>query len=214
MMQIRRRNKRPIESQLILTALAVGLGSFLATPAQAQDSFGNTAVEFPIDTTVEFEFKESHGAYQSTLGVINLDTREEVDLFAEVKPYDSYQTGQPQVPVPGQDNTGMPRDYLGTVDGGTVKDRLIEYTFKANTPYAFFLESVSPTGQTRRTVLSTDTLAATFDGNLDSGTRNAVTGSRVKWDDSGLPQAGKDNDYDDFIIEAGGFLINPCPPLR
>ena len=214
MMHIRRRNKRPLESQLILTALAVGFGSFLAIPAQAQDSFENTAVQFPVDTTVEFEFKESHGAYQSTLGVVNLDSREEVDLFTEVKPYNDYQTGQSQVPVPGQDNTGMPRDYLGTVDGGTVQNRLTEYTFKANTPYAFYLESVSPTGQTRRTVLSTDTLAATFDGSLDSGTRDAVTGSRLKWDDSGLPQAGKDNDYDDFVIEAGGFLITPCPPLR
>lgn len=214
MMHIRRRNKGPLESQLILTALAVGFGSFLAIPAQAQDSFENTAVQFPVDTTVEFEFKESHGAYQSTLGVVNLDNREEVDLFTEVKPYNDYQTGQSQVPVPGQDNTGMPRDYLGTVDGGTVQNRLTEYTFKANTPYAFYLESVSPTGQTRRTVLSTDTLAATFDGSLDSGTRDAVTGSRLKWDDSGLPQAGKDNDYDDFVIEAGGFLITPCPPLR
>lgn len=214
MMQIRRRNKRPIEGQLILTALAVGLGSFLATPAQAQDSFENTAVQFPVNTVVEFEFKESHGAYQSTLGVVNLDTREEVALFTEVKPYNDYQTAQPQVPVPGQDNTNTPRDYLGTVDGGTVQNRLTEYTFKANTPYAFYLESVSPTGQTRRSVLSSDALAATFDGSLDSGTRDQVTGSRIKWDDSGLPQAGKDNDYDDFIIEAGGFLINPCPPVR
>jgi hypothetical protein len=114
MMHIRRRNKRPLEGQLILTALAVGFGSFLAIPAQAQDSFENTAVQFPVDTTVEFEFKESHGAYQSTLGVVNLDSREEVDLFTEVKPYNDYQTGQSQVPVPGQDNTGMPRDYLGT----------------------------------------------------------------------------------------------------
>jgi hypothetical protein len=51
---------------------------------------------------------------------------------------------------------------------------------------------------------------------LDSGDRSGIIGSRIAWDDDGLPQAkGKDDDFDDFVIEAGGYLVSvPCPPVR
>jgi len=216
MRQIKRGNKRLAGIQLLLGAMAAGLFGSLTAPVQAQDSFGNQVVQFPVDTTVEFEFKESHGAYQSTLGIVNVDTGQPVKvLFSEVKPYDAAGTGQTQPSSPGQNNTGTSVDFLGTVQGGTVQNQFSEFTFQANTRYGFYLESVSPTGQTRRTVLSTSDLAAVFNGALDAGNRGGITGTRIAWDDNGLPQPGKDQDFDDFVIEAGGYLVTaPCPPAQ
>jgi hypothetical protein len=57
-------------------------------------------------------------------------------------------------------------------------------------------------------------LAAAFNGSLDGGTNEEITGVRIAWDDTGLPQPGKDEDFDDFVIEAGGFPPVPCPPIR
>jgi hypothetical protein len=208
------RKERVAGVGLLIGAMAVGLVSSLTAPVKAQDAFGNQVVQFPVDTTVEFEFKESHGAYQSSLGIINLDTGQPVQvLFSEAKPYDAYGTGEAQVRAPGQNNTGTSIDFLGTVQGGTVQNQFTEFTFQANTRYGFYLESVSPTGQTRRTVVSTSDLAALFDGRLDAGDRGGIIGSRISWDDQGLPRPGKDNDFDDFVIEAGGYLIEfNCPP--
>jgi hypothetical protein len=217
MRQRKRNSDRIAGVQLLMGAIAAGLVGSLAAPAQAQDSFGNQVVQFPVDTTVEFEFKESHGAYQTTLGIINLDTGQPVKvLFSEVKPYDDFGAGRTQVRTFGQNNLGTPLDHLGTVQGGTVQNQFSEFTFQANTRYGFYLESVSATGQTRRTVLSTSNLAAVFNGALDAGNRSGITGTRIAWDDDGLPQAkGKDDDFDDFVIEAGGYLVSvPCPPVR
>jgi hypothetical protein len=216
MNQIKRRSQFVTGIQLLTGAIAAGLIGSFAAPVQAQDSFGNQVVQFPVDTTVEFEFVESHGAYQSSIGIVNLDTNQPVAvLFSETKPYDTAGTGQPQPSSPGQNNTGSAVDFLGTVQGGTVRDQFTEFTFEANTRYGFYLESVSPTGQTRRTVLSTSDLAAIFDGALDAGDRGGITGTRIAWDDDGLPRPGKDSDFDDFVIEAGGYLVTaPCPPIR
>jgi len=86
--------------------------------------------------------------------------------------------------------------------------------FKANNRYVFFLESVSPTGQTRRRIVSTQNLAQ-FNGRLDGGRKGTITGSRVSWEDGGRVEVGSDDDFDDFVIEAGGYLIDlNCPPIR
>lgn len=203
-------------SRLLLGVMALGVVSSLAAPVRAEDSFANQVVEFPVDTTVEFEFKESHGALQSSLGILDLETGQPVkELFTEVKPYDDYGTGRPQTRG-GQNSIGTRLDFVGTVEGGTVANRTSEFTFKANTRYAFYLQSVSATGQTRRTVVSTSTLAALFNGTLDSGSHDGIVGTRIAWDDDGLPQANrKDDDFDDFVIEAGGYLVTiPCPPVK
>lgn len=217
MRQNKRKSKRATGIGLLIGSMASGLGLFssFAAPVQAQDFFGNQVIQFPVDTTVEFEFKESHGAYQSTLGIIDLETGQPVKvLFSETKPYDDYGTGQSQPRTFGQNNVGTALDYLGTVQGGSVQDQYSEFTFQANKRYAFYLESVSSTGQTRRTVLSSSNLAALFDGSLDSGDRGGITGTRIAWDDDGLPRADKDQDFDDFVIEAGGYLIEVnCPPV-
>ncbi len=217
MRQKKRRNERAAGLGWFMGAMAAGLLGSLAAPVQAQDSFGNQVIQFPVDTTVEFEFKESHGAYRSALSIINLDAgdRTEKVLFEEVKPYDTAGTGQSQPSSPGQNNTGTAVDFLGTVQGGTVQNQFSDFTFRANTRYAFRLDSVSPSGQTTRTVLSTSTLSALFNGALDAGNRGGVIGTRMAWDDTGLPQPGKDQDFDDFVIEAGGYLVSvPCPAVR
>lgn len=200
---------------------ALGLLGTLTGTAQAQEAFGTDAVQFAEDTTVEFEFKESHGAYQATFGVVNLDTGETTPLYVEAKPYDTYGSGQIEPSTGGQNDTGSSGDFLGTVQGGTVRNAqgeasaLSEFTFRANSRYAFYLDTVSPTGQTRRSLRSTSNLATLFDGALDAGDRSGVVGTRVAWDDSGLPRPGKDSDFDDFVIEAGGYLVTvPCPPVR
>lgn len=214
MKQIKRQRTAGIG--LLMGAMAAGLFSSLAAPVKAQDSFSNAAVQFPVDTTVEFEIKETHGAFQSSLGILDIETGQPVKvLFSEAKPYDGYGAGEAQTRSPGQNNVGTSLDFLGTVQGGTVQNQYAEFTFEANKRYAFYLESVSPTGQTRRTVVSTNSLAAVFDGSLDAGDRGGVIGTRMAWDDEGLPRAGKDQDFDDFVIEAGGYLLEVnCPPVR
>jgi hypothetical protein len=190
-------------------AIAAGLLGSVALPVQAQEAFDNRGIEFSEDTIVEFEFVETQGANRSALGIVNLETRERVVLFEEEKPYDNYVPGQSlaRSPVPG--------DFRGTVSGGTVRQRVTEFTFEADTPYAFFLESYSPiTGRQLETVLSTSNLAAQFRGDLDGGQMGQITGSRIIWDDDGLPGERKDSDFDDFVIEAGGYLVDfTCPPL-
>lgn len=211
----------------IFSSLVAGT-SLVAAPAPAQlpgqvqqDSLGNSAFVFSEDTVVEFEVKETHGAYQSTVGIVNLDRREQTVLFREVKPYDSYGDRQRQPASPGVNNTGTPLDYLGTVGGGTIVNgegnasSLVEFTFKAGERYTLYLESVSPTGATRRTVQAINLNAAQFQGGLDSGQDNDLVGTRISWDDQGLPRPGKDNDFDDFVLEAGGYLIKvTCPQVQ
>jgi hypothetical protein len=56
--------------------------------------------------------------------------------------------------------------------------------------------------------------------NLDSGEHNGIVGSRLSWDDGGLPEVRKDqpdfDDFvDDFVVEAGGYLIQVgCSPTN
>src|SRR6476619_3468268 len=75
-----------------LGAIASGLllGGFVA-PVKAQESFGADGIRFDVDTIVEFEFIKSNGAYQSTFGIVNLETGERTPLFTEVKPSDNPQ---------------------------------------------------------------------------------------------------------------------------
>ncbi len=195
-------------------AIATGLMSTLATSVQAQDIFDNRAVQFPEDTIVEFEFLQSHGSYQAAFGVRNETTGEETILFQEVKPYDAFGTNQPIQSSRGQNDLGTQADFVGTVEGGTISNQFNEFMFKANNRYVFFLESVSPTGQTRRRIVSTQNLAQ-FNGRLDGGRKGTITGSRVSWEDGGRVEVGSDDDFDDFVIEAGGYLIDlNCPPIR
>jgi hypothetical protein len=52
-------------------------------------------------------------------------------------------------------------------------------------------------------------------GSLGGGNQGNITGSRVGWEDGGEPDEGNDQDFDDFVVEAGGYLIDfSCPPVR
>ncbi|MEQ9357978.1 hypothetical protein [Coleofasciculus chthonoplastes] len=195
-------------------AIATGLMSTLAASVQAQDIFDNRTLQFPEDTIVEFEFLQSHGSYQAALGVRNETTGEETILFQEVKPYDAFGTNQTIQTSRGQNDFGTQSDFVGTVAGGTVSNQFSEFLFEANNRYVFFLESASPTGQTRRRILSTQNLAQ-FNGSLNGGSRGNVKGTRVSWEDGGQVEVGNDDDFDDFVIEAGGYLIDMnCPPIQ
>jgi len=206
--------KRNKFSQMAIAAFsAIGLVSVGMPSTQAQDAaLSNAVIQFPEDTVIEFELVDTHGYYQSTFGVIEGDTKKKVPLFVEIKPYD-----QPNPSVPGRDDTGTPPDFYGTVEGGSVvngqgqADKFIKYTFRAGVPYVFYMDSLDPqTKQVRTSYLSSNSLATRFSGSLVAG----QTGNLIEWDDSGLPRPGKDNDFDDFAIIAGGFTLEPCPFVR
>lgn len=203
---------KAIHHTAIVALFSLGLAGTLPAPTQAQEALTNAPIQFPEDTIVEFELIDTHGFYQSTFGVEDTRTGKKTPLFVEVKPYNDVTPS-----VPGRNDTGTQPDYLGTVEGGAVVNgegqasKLIKFQFQANTPYVFYLDSIDPrTRQAKTTYVSTSSVAAAFSGSLVAG----ETGNQIKWDDSGLPRPGKDSDFDDFAIIAGGFTLNPCPFVR
>ncbi|MFB2918892.1 MULTISPECIES: hypothetical protein [Aerosakkonema] len=221
MMQKKGKSDRAAGVQLLMGAIAAGLIGIFSMPVKAQ-SIPSQGVQFNEDTLIEFEFRESHGYYKSTFGVINLRTRQMTDLIAEVKPFDDFSdTSDLNNPSRRTDDTGTPRDFLGT-PGNSVPDPIRRFTFQANTPYAFYLKVFRPNNTLVTTLYSTrfeqlgstDADSAQSEGGLSDGKVGDRTGVRVSWDDTGLPKPGRDRDYDDFIVEAGGFLVPPAPCPR
>jgi hypothetical protein len=192
---------KAIRQMAIASIYAGGLiAAHSVIPAQAQDTFDDAGIQFDVDTVVEFEFAESHGADLSTFGVINLDTQEKIPLIAEVRPSDS-----DDLVVNKQ------TDFLGT-PGNAVPQPLAEFNFKAKTRYAFYLES-SYKGKSVGIVysanlpnLGNNSLQARFDGNLSA---LASGGSVIRWNDNGTLKVGKDRDFNDFVVRAGGHKA--CP---
>jgi hypothetical protein len=201
-----------IQLMAIASLHAAGLLGTFSKPAQAADQFDTNSIQFDVDTIVEFEFVQSHGAYQSTFGVINLDTGEKTPLIAEAKPSDNPQDiNRPsQYRPPGERD---PRDFTGT-PGNAVPQPLAEFTFKANTRYAFYLESAyngRPVGIVYSATAQNPggNQQAKFEGNF-SGLANG--GTITLWDDTGsalVKPNRQDTDYNDFIVRAGGHLA--CP---
>lgn len=145
----------PQLSQFSLAGISlatIGLLNVCTQSAMADDYVGNRGIEFEEDTIVEFEFIESHGAYQSTFGVIELDscqsdptgeiifeTCNKTPLLVETKPSDSYQSVFRRSTY--EDNLNRANyDFIGT-PGNTVPRSLVEFTFQAGERYAFYLES-------------------------------------------------------------------------
>ena len=206
-------NKQKINSiglQLLIGAVVGGLASAFSSPAQAADLFGNQGIQFEVDTIVEFEFVESNGAYQSVFGVINLDTGEKTPLVVEAAPSDRPQ--DVNRPSTYTDDSGLSNtdDFFGT-PGTTVPNPLPEFEFKANTRYAFYLESTY-NGRPAGILYSIDARnpganqQAQFEGNLLNG------GSIIRWDDTGsvlVRTNQQDQDFDDFIVRVGGH--EACP---
>jgi hypothetical protein len=201
----------PPSPRLVLGIGAICWGA-IAAPVQAEELFGNQGIQFSEDTVVEFEFVESHGAYQSTFGVINLETGEKTPLIQEVKPADDPQSIV--APSSFQDDAGRGVDFLGT-PGDAVPQPLAEFEFKANERYAFYLESFF-NGRSEQIFYSIDsqnpagTRRVEFDQAIEALGNGGVL---LSWDDTGSlllrPSDSQDRDFDDFLVRAGGHLA--CP---
>lgn len=143
-------------SNLTGWGICFGLGLLgMSRPVAAEDIVGNKGVRFDEDTIVEFEFIESHGAYQSTFGVIDLDSCRadssgeiifdsctKTPLLSEVKASDSFDFNDVYRESSYETDlqTGRNNDFLGT-PGNTVPNYMAEYQFKADKIYVFYLES-------------------------------------------------------------------------
>lgn len=144
-----------------------GLLNATTLGAVAEDVVGNEGIRFKEDTIVELEFIESHGAYQSTFGVVeldsckmsasgsmNLDTCSKTPLLSEVKASDSFDTVYRSSSYETDLKEGRNNDFLGT-PGNTVPNFQTEFLFEANKRYAFYLESQFD-GKPAGTVYTTD----------------------------------------------------------
>ncbi len=139
---------------LSICAGTLGLLNVFSLPATAKDIISNKGIKFDKDTIVEFEFIESHGAYQSTFGVINLDSCQtdasgvimfdsctKTPLLKEVKPADTYDTVYRRSTYETDLSTkNRNSDFLGT-PGNAVPEAMAEFLFEAQKRYAFYLES-------------------------------------------------------------------------
>lgn len=142
----------------VLTATAATaalLGA--AAPAHAF-SFGTSGIKFDQNQDVEFNFKESHGAYTSSLGIyqVNNSVASLVStLFSETK---------------SSDNGGA-NEWKGTL-GNTVRSGPAVFTFLANQVYTLGLSSLY-NGARAGTVYSTSS--------LNGGSQQAVFGGSGLW---------------------------------
>ncbi len=188
-----------------LTATAAATALFgTGSPAQAF-SFGTTGIKFQQDTSVTFNFKESHGMYTSSLGVYTVNDSalsKVATLFEETKSSDN-----------GDEN-----EWKGTL-GNTVLGGATTFTFLANQIYTLGLDS-----DWAGTVYSTSALNAgaqlavlggsslwnalgkettnTFQaaGQFTDATASLFNGGAViSFDDGGN---GKDADFQDFTVTA------------
>jgi hypothetical protein len=196
----------------ILSAASAITGVLLittATPAYAQDRFDNGVIQFDVDTVVEFEFLESRGVYQSTFGVVDLRTRQRIPLIQEVQPADR----------PIADLTVAEYDDALGSPGNAVPQPSNEFEFKANTPYALYLESYYA-GRPAGIFYSTD--AQNPEGErrlrLDGSVADMGNGGVVlRWDDTGsllVAEPLQDDDFNDFTVRAGGHLVCPWDNQR
>jgi hypothetical protein len=157
----------------------------IVQPVKAEEQFNNQTIQFERDTIIEFELLKANNPARSIFGVINLASGEKVPLISE-----SPAKGQ-RVSVP-----------------------LTEFTFKANTPYALYLESTvqGKKGITTKVVYSNNDRNggrqfARFDHSL-SGLGNQ--GIKISWNDG----TGKSSPtgFDRFMVIAGGGVGCPCKP--
>ncbi len=179
--------------------LSTVLGS-LAQNARAAEDFNNNFIRFEKDVIVEFEFVESHGAYQSTMGVINLVTGEKTPLLAEVKASDDQSLTSPRS-----------QDFVGT-PGNAVPQPLADFTFKAGQPYAMYLESTYQ-GRDAGTIYSSNNrnLNAQLQVRVGDMSGLASQGLKIDWDDTGAVLSRRDDrDFNDFVVVAGGNAGMGC----
>lgn len=208
---------------LFVGVLIGGIFSVFSSPAQAQiretpelqsqELFGNSGILFTIDTLMQFKFVRSYGAYQSVFGIRNETTGEETDLIGETKPSDlSKSQFEQALNKPSDGLTDNPNDFQGTLGNAVPLPGTAQFTFKAGDRYSFYLKSKFR-GRDVGVVYSTDmknnsgNRQAKFAGGFS---KLANGGVLIRWDDtnSQIPRVDRnDNDFDDFIIRAGGHEI-------
>ncbi len=173
-------------------AIATAAFGTLVQSASAAEQFNNQTVQFERDTIIEFQFLRSNNAAQSTFGVLNLATGEKTPLISESR---------------AQDRPG--RNHVGTA-GKAVRKPFAEFTFKSGTPYTLYLESTQK-GQGTTTVYSVPdknggAQLAKFD---NDATALGTQGVKIGWND-GI--SGRGNDFNQFLVIAGGGIGCPCKP--
>ncbi len=202
-------------SCISLSIGTLGLLNGMSLAASAEDIVGNNGIRFSEDTIVEFEFVESHGAYQSTFGVIdldscqtnnsgiiNFDTCTKTPLLSEVKASDKFDTVYRRSTYETDLQEARNNDFLGT-PGNTVPKFKQEFKFDGNKRYAFFLESKfdgKPTG----TVYTTDLINSRGNRQAlfnEEGLTSAAVAKRRNND----PAA--DANKFEYLVD-GGLLIN------
>ena len=173
-----------------VTALLAG-----SAPAQAF-SFGTTGISFAQDQQVEFNFKESHGAYTSSLGIYQVKNSLASlvsTLFSETKSSDK----------------GGANEWKGTL-GNTVKGSgKVVYTFLANQVYTLGLSSLY-NAKSVGTVYSTSGLNVKSSGSQQAvfGAASPLWSALSKETTSKFGAAGKYTDGTNSLGSAGGTLIS------
>ncbi len=204
--QTRKSSQRSsFQSKIAIGVLAGWLaGNFSAQAIAANITIGNGGIKFDRDTTLEPSFLESHGAYQSTFGVLNLDTNERTPLLVEVKAADtSASVGRPSTKINDRDTR---LDFIGT-PGNAVPQPISKFTFRANNSYVFYLESTL-NGRPSGIVYSTDTLNPNKERQVVFTGKPAdlcsTGGMLLAWDDTGSKlvktRQQQDQDFDDYIV--------------
>src|SRR4028119_1560200 len=116
-----------------LTATAAATALFGATaPAQAA-SFGTGGLSFEKNTDIIFKLRETHGAFQSSLGIyqVNNSIPSLVQtLFSEIKPSDN----------------GAANEWKGSLGNTVLGSGKVAFTFLANKIYTLGLISIGGAG--------------------------------------------------------------------
>lgn len=192
-------------SALTATAAATAmLGA--AAPAHAF-SFGTNGISFQQDTSVTFKFKESHGMYQSSLGVYTVNDSaisKVANLFSETKSSDNE----------------WENEWKGTLGNTVTGPGSAVFTFLANKIYTLGLDSGDDGTVYSTSALNSNTQLAVFGGQselwnaLGKETTNAFQaagnftngagslfngGTLISFDDRGN---ANDADFQDFAVSA------------
>ncbi len=213
--QTRKSSQRPIsQSKIAIGVLAGWLASNFSGQAIALDlTLGNSGIKFDRDTTLEPSFLESHGAYQSTFGVIDLKTNQKTPLLVEVKPADTpTYVGGPSTRLNDRDTQS---DFAG-IPGNAVPKPISKYLFRANNDYVFYLESTL-NGRPAGIVYSTDTLNPGQERQVVFAGRPtdlcSTEGMILTWDDTGSKlvktRQQQDRDFDDYIVRLRDSACEP-----
>ncbi len=198
-------NTKILSALTATAAVTAMLGA--AAPAHAF-SFGTNGIKFDQDQNVEFNFKESHGAYTSSLGIYQVkDSVASLvsTLFAEKKSSDN----------------GSANEWRGTQSNIVSGSAKPVFTFLANTVYTLGLSSgwagtvystSSLNGGSQQAVFGGSELGSALNlektnkfgaaGSFANGVSSLFDkgkGTTISFDDRGN---GNDADFQDFTVSA------------